>query len=161
VAAAAKMTWIVGDASSKFKESLTVNGSTPAGVNSTNPFGGTQGGGWSALTFPVSDTLLGTGFSVAPLGESAPKNASAIGYVETKLTPGDSQSTCLSFGVVMFSALVQNKAKDGILNVWKTDGLHFKRAWTDGITTFGTCADYPSEPCVDLNKMVTGGITDL
>jgi len=138
-AAAAKMTWIVGDASSKFKQTLTVNGLAPSGVNQTNPFGGAQGGGWNALTFNISDAILQA-------------NLQYPAMVQTQVQPGDNESACLSFGVILISALVRNGSNDGILNIWKTNGLHFNRGGTDVPATFGTCTEYPAD-CVNLPAM--------
>src|SRR5205085_2328785 len=72
----AKMTQIVGDGDSNFKEQLTVNNVVPTGISSTNPFQGALGSAWDNLNFSVSDLMSG--------------NDAAI---STKLTPSDPKST--------------------------------------------------------------------
>ena len=103
----AKMTHIVGDGDTSFKEQLTVNGSVPVGVSATNPFQGALGSSWDNLTFDVSNLMLGDDASVS-----------------TKVTASDPASTdCLSWGAIVFSTSVQDTDGDGLLDVWERNGL--------------------------------------
>jgi hypothetical protein len=148
--AKARMTWIVGDVSSKYAETLTVNEQIPAGLNNSNPFAGanpngtpTQGGGWSALTFDVSDSILSD--SLTGLHP---------GIVHTQVVAGNKQSPCLSFGVIVFSAFVQASDNDGIVDIAKKSGLHFNPGdLSQNPATFGDCTSYPKEPCLNLPAM--------
>ena len=102
-----KMTHIVGDGDSSFKEQLTVNGSVPAGISANNPFQGALGSSWDNLTFDVSNLMLGHDATIS-----------------TKVTPSDPTSTdCLSWGAIVFSTSVQDTDGDGLLDVWEKSGF--------------------------------------
>ncbi|HUP03866.1 MAG TPA: YDG domain-containing protein, partial [Bryobacteraceae bacterium] len=111
------------------------NTSAPLFVNnfplSWNPFNGAVGARWDNPTFR---------FALAP-------NASSF---ETLITPG-SEQTCLTFAAAIASVNVADSDSDGLLDVWETSGLH--RNTQASPATFGTCQDYPSEPCVNLPAM--------
>ncbi len=125
----AKMTQIVGGATSKFAETLTVNGSVPQGVS--NPFVGAEGADWDNYTF---------NYNLAP-------NASSV------QTEVQSSNDCLSWGAIITSTNVQDSDFDGLLDIWETSGLYFNPGVrNDGIppsqispatpttaATFGTC----------------------
>ncbi|MBZ5643476.1 MAG: hypothetical protein LAO19_12000 [Acidobacteriia bacterium] len=101
-----KMTHIVGDGDSNFKEQLTVNGSVPTGVSSNNPFQGALGSSWDNLTFSVSNLMSGDD-----------------SLINTKVTPsGPSSVDCLSWGAILFSTTVQDTDGDGLLDSWEKNG---------------------------------------
>lgn len=130
---AAKMTQIVGDGQSNFNESLTVNGSVPAGVSSDNPFQSAQGPSWDNLTFLFN------------LGEDASS-------LETEVAPVSSSFDCLSWGAIVTSMNVKDPDGDGLLSIWEQHGLHLDVGDADTPATFGTCTDFP-DTCVDLPAM--------
>jgi hypothetical protein len=104
----AKMTHIVGDGFCLFKEQLTVNGSVPTGISSTNPFqSALSGGSWSTLTFDVSNIMALT------------PDASTLSTAVTPLIAG---KDCLSWGAIVFSTTVQDTDGDGLLDSWEING---------------------------------------
>ncbi len=135
----AKMTHIVGGGQPAFKETLTVNGSIPAGVPA-NPFFGAQGPDWDNYTFNYN-------------------LASKASSVQTEV---QSSSDCLSWGAIITSTNVQDSDFDGLLDIWETSGLYLNPGVrNDGTTTpptaatFGTCpapAGSPT-PCVNFPAM--------
>ncbi len=125
--AAAKITNIVANGQSGFSSPLSVNGTTL----SASPFVGAQGTRWDNPTF---------NFNLA-------QNASSF---STLATVGGNQ-TCLTWAAIVASMAVKDTDNDGLLDVWETNGLH--RNTQVSPATFGTCTDYPKEPCVDLPKM--------
>jgi hypothetical protein len=125
--ATAKITDIVANGQSGFSSPLSVNGTTL----STNPFAGMAGGRWDNPTF---------GFSLS---------ADASSFT-TQVSVGTNQ-TCVTFAATVASTLVTDTDGDGLLNVWETKGLHRNTQVTP--PTFGTCSDYPAEPCVNLPAM--------
>jgi hypothetical protein len=133
----ARMTQIVGNGQPGFAATLTVNGKS-TGVSGT-PFVGAQGPRWDNLTFAIS---LATGAS----------------SLTTQITSGGNQ-VCLSWGAVITSTNVVNTDGDGILDSWKTNGLHLNvgspaTSTTASIpATFGGCSDYPKDPCENFPAM--------
>jgi len=96
----ARLTHIVGDGDTNFKEQLTVNGLVPTGVSANNPFQGALGQAWDNLTIDVSDRMSGNDSSIS-----------------TRVTPSDPASTdCLSWGAMVFSVTVQDTDGDGLCN---------------------------------------------
>ena len=124
---AAKMTDIVANGQTAFSESFTVNGSTL----DSKPFVGRQGTRWDSTTYNILAT----------------PNTSSLSTMVTALT----NQTCLTFAAIVVSVNVQDSDGDGLLDVWESKGLH--RNTQVSPATFGTCADYPGEPCVNLPAM--------
>jgi hypothetical protein len=127
---AATMTHIVGNANAASQESLKVNGSVPNGVSSSTPFVGAQGRAWDNLSFSID---------ISP-------NASKT---ETKVVEVGNASACLSWGAVVTAVNVQDSDGDGLLDFWEKNGMH--RNIRTG--TFGGCADFPTETCINLPAM--------
>jgi hypothetical protein len=133
----AKMTHIVGGGQTGFKETLTVNGSIPAGVPA-NPFVGAEGADWDSYTFNYN-------------------LASSASSVQTEV---QSSNDCLSWGAIITSTNVQDSDFDGLLDVWETSGLYFNPGVrNDGMTTppptpasFGTCTGNAAT-CVNFKAM--------
>ena len=123
--AAATITPIVANGQSSFVESLSV---TP-----NNPFTGTAGVRWDSPTLPVV----------------LPQDASS--YSAT-VTSGSNQ-VCLTFAALVTSTVVTDPDYDGLLTTWEKNGLHLNPGDATHPATFGGCADYPSEPCVNLPAM--------
>jgi len=101
---AARMTHIVGDGDANFQDTLTVNGSVPAGVSPTNAFQGALGFSWDNLTFGVS-SIQGNDSSVTTRVVSS---------------GGPNSVDCLSWGAIIFATNVQDTDGDGLLDVWET-----------------------------------------
>ena len=133
-----RMTQIVGNGQPNFAETLTVNGSVPSGVSGT-PFDGATGSRWDNLTFAINLAL-------------------GANQLTTQVTAGNNQ-VCLSWGAVLMSTNVVNTDGDGILDSWKTKGLHLnvgKPATSTSPSvpaTFGGCADDPDDSCENLPAM--------
>ncbi len=134
----AKMTQIVGNGQPNFAETLTVNGSVPSGVSGT-PFDGSAGSRWDNLTYAINLAL-------------------GANQVTTQVTSNNNQ-VCLSWGAVLMSTNVVNSDGDGILDSWKTSGLHLNvgspaTSKTSSVAaTFGGCLDFPRDTCEDLKSM--------
>ena len=134
----AKMTQIVGNGQPNFAETLTVNGSVPSGVSGT-PFDGSAGSRWDNLTYAINLAL-------------------GANQVTTQVTSNNNQ-VCLSWGAVLMSTNVVNSDGDGILDSWKTNGLHLNvgspaTSKTSSVpATFGGCSDYKNDPCENLSAM--------
>ncbi len=96
----ARMTQIVGNGDTNFKERLTVDGVVPAGVSADNPFQGALGSAWDNLTFNVSLT--------------------SDSSVSTHVGPVISSVDCLSWSAIVFSTPVKDTDKDGLLDIWET-----------------------------------------
>ena len=123
----ARLTSIVANGQPGFSAPLSVNGQTL----STNPFVGAQGSHWDNPSFNIN----------------LPTNASSFSAMATA---GNSQ-TCVTWAAVVASTYVPDSDNDGLLDLWESKGLH--RNTTVSPATFGTCSDYPSEPCVNLPAM--------
>ena len=123
----AKISHLVANGQAGFSSPLSVDGK-PAG---TNPFVGLAGGRWDNPTF---------NFALADDAASFP----------TQVTGGNNQ-TCLTFAAVVASTIVKDTDGDGLLDKWEDSGLH--RNTQVSPATFGTCAQYPGEPCVNLPQM--------
>jgi hypothetical protein len=124
--AAAKLTAIVANGQRGFSSSLSANGEYLGG----DPFVGAQGARWDNPSYS---------FNLAP-------NASSF---STTATGGN--NTCLTWAAVVASVNVQDTDNDGLLDIWETQGLH--RNTTVSPATFGTCAEYPEDPCENLPAM--------
>jgi hypothetical protein len=124
---AARITGIVANGQPGFSSPFTVNGTSLG----TSPFVGAQGARWDNFT---SNFALAANSSVFP----------------TQLTVGNNQ-TCLTTAALVASMNVQDSDGDGLLDVWESNGLH--RNTQVSPATFGTCSDYPAEPCVNLPAM--------
>lgn len=127
--AAARMTQIVGNGQPGDRQTVKVNG---VGVSS-NPFVGAQGVRWDNPTFNFN---LST-------------NASTL---TTEVT-GDSNQVCLTWGAIVTSTNVTDTDRDGLLDTWETNGLHLNPGTATAPATFGGCANYPGEACVNLPQM--------
>ena len=125
--AAARITGIVANGQPGFSSPLSVNGQTL----DTDPFEGAQGGRWDNPSYKINLAANASSFS-------------------TLATVGNSQ-TCLTWAAIVASVNVQDTDNDGLLDIWETKGLHRNTAVSPA--TFGTCADYPAEPCVNLPAM--------
>ncbi len=123
----ARMTSIVANGQTGYSSPLSVNGDTIA----THPFQGAQGVRWDNPTFQLDLNAGASSFS-------------------TMATAGNNQ-TCLTFAAIVASTIVRDSDHDGLLDIWENQGLH--RNTQVFPATFGTCAQYPSEPCVNLPKM--------
>lgn len=123
----AKITNIVASGQAGFSAPLSVNGITLG----TGLFAGSAGGRWDN---PTSAFTLAAGASSFSVSAEA----------------GDNQ-TCLTWAATITSMVVADSDRDGLLDVWETSGLHRNTQVTPA--TFGTCADYPAEPCVNLPAM--------
>ena len=139
---AATMTHIVGNGQPAYKETLTVEGAVPAGVSSTQPFlGAAPGGKWDNVTF---------GIGIKP-------NDAAT---ETKAVIAGNASDCLTWSAIVTSTNVQDSDNDGLLDIWEKNGFHRNTQATPA--TFGGCADFPTEPCVNLPAMgARNGVRDV
>jgi hypothetical protein len=159
---AAKMIPIVSNGQPDFLASITVNNSAPLTPDppstgtSTNPFNGSAGPRWDNPTF-----------------NNIPVVGGAASY-STQVTTGNNQ-TCLTFAGLWTSINVEDPDGDSLVTKWETDGMHLNRHLNLNLlsssthrwdprdpsqpATFGTCADYPSEPesCVNLPGMGGGG----
>ncbi len=124
---AAKITGIVANGQPGFSSPFTVNGTSLG----TSPFVGAQGVRWDNFT---------SNFTLAANASTFP----------TLLTVGNNQ-TCLTTAALVASMNVQDSDGDGLLDIWETNGLH--RNTQVSPATFGTCSDYPAEPCVNLPAM--------
>jgi hypothetical protein len=125
--AAAMMTNIVANGQPGFSSSLFVNGTTL----SNNSFVGAQGARWDNPTYAFSLAEEASSFS-------------------TLVTVGNNQ-TCLTSVAIIASMNVKDSDGDGLLDIWETKGLH--RNTQVSPATFGTCSDYPAEPCLNLPAM--------
>ncbi len=122
----ARMTGIAGNGQKKFTSPLAVNGQTI----DTDPFVGAQGANWDNPSYNLN----------------LPTNASSFSVMATA-----SSSTCVTWAAIVASTNVTDSDSDGLLDLWETKGLH--RNTSVSPATFGTCSDYPSEPCVNLPAM--------
>jgi hypothetical protein len=133
--ALAQMTPIVANAQPDYLETLTVNG---AALNGT-PFIGRAGGKWDNPTFPIG---------------LAKDSASYT----TQVTANNNQ-VCLTFASIWTSTNVTDTDNDGLLDKWETRGLHLNPGSSTLPATFGGCADYPADACVDLPAMGANALT--
>jgi MBG domain-containing protein/YDG domain-containing protein/galactose oxidase-like protein len=137
---AGTMTQIVGNGQPGFKAQLKVHDASPPAIGN-QPFVGAQGPNWDNLTFPIS------------MATNAPS-------VDTTVTEVGGASVCMSWSTVVTSAYVQDSDNDGLLDIWEQAGLH--RNTQVSPATFGTCADYPAEPCENLPAMgAKNGVQDI
>jgi hypothetical protein len=125
--AAARMTGIVANGQPGFASPLSVNGRTL----DTDPFEGAQGVRWDNPSYNINLAANASSFS-------------------TLATVGNNQ-TCLTWAAIVAGTNVQDSDNDGLLDLWETKGLH--RNTQVSPATFGTCADYPAEACVNLPAM--------
>jgi len=158
-----RMTHIVGDGQSNFKEQLTITGQSgtsliPRGVSSTNPFLGAQGLSWDNLTFDLVDAH----------GNSLISANDASLTTTVGPAPGGGSSDCLSWGAIVTSVEVADSDRDGLLDNWEQYGLYEKITKdTSGNVTealFGKCADFSADTanCVDLPHMgAKNGVPDI
>ena len=123
----ARITGIVANGQPGFSSPLSVNGNTL----DTDPFVGAQGVRWDNPTYNINLAANASSFS-------------ALATVGTN-------QTCLTFAAIVASVAVQDSDGDGLLDLWETKGLH--RNTQVSPATFGTCSDYPAEPCVNLPAM--------
>src|SRR5262249_17369351 len=133
----AKMAVIMGNGRPGDDTTLNVNSAFQPSVFK-DQFIGKAGGRWDNPTFTIK-------FGI---------NDASYNYHMTA-----NGGVCQTQVAVVTSTRVVDPDNDGKLSIWETSGLHlntgsaypghpsFKPA------TFGTCADYPSEPCVPLHLM--------
>jgi hypothetical protein len=133
--AAATMTPIAGNGQSGFVETVSATPNNGTIQNFNNPFTGSAGsvGRWDSPTLPIN----------------LPQDASS--YYAT-VTSGSNQ-VCLTFAALVTSTVVTDPDYDGLLTAWETKGLHLNPGDATHPATFGGCADYPSDPCVNLPAM--------
>ncbi len=129
VSITSKMTEIVGNGQPGFDETLNINTATRPGTFKTI-FTGTAGPRWDNPTF---------NFYLQPNESTWSSHVTFNGQA------------CLTWGAVVTSIRVLDTDNDGLLDVWETRGLHLNTQANPA--TFGGCADYPSEPCVNLPAM--------
>jgi YVTN family beta-propeller protein len=125
----ARVTGVVANGQSGFSAPWSVNGTTL----SSNPFDGALGARWDNPSYNISLAAN-----------------SSTGSFTTLETAGNS-ATCLTWGAIIASVNVQDSDNDGLLDIWETSGLHVNTQVSPA--TFGTCAQYPSDPCVNLKAM--------
>jgi hypothetical protein len=65
----------------------------------------------------------------------------------------DNNQTCLTFAAFVASTAVVDTDRDGLLDLWETRGLVWNPGTASTPARFGTCADFPNEPCVNLPAM--------
>ena len=123
----AKITPIVANGKPGFSSRLSIDGD----ALNPNPFVGSAGGRWDNPTYNFSLDSEESSFS-------------------TQVSAQDNQ-TCLTWSAIVASVKVKDTDADGLLDIWETKGLH--RNTQVSPATFGTCQDYPSEPCVNLPAM--------
>lgn len=129
----ATMAQIVANGQPGFDENLTVNGSSlQNGFLNNGPFDGSAGVRWDNPAFNIN---------LAP-------NASSY---STEATLQSNSNVCLTWAAVVTSTPVVDSDSDGLLDTWETKGIHLNTTTTPA--TFGGCADYPTDPCVDLPAM--------
>ncbi len=135
----AKMTAIVGNGQTAYRETLSVAGENE-GPDDVGPFYGAQGANWDSPTYPFDLNSDASSFNV-----------------RSHVT---SSQSCLSWSAIVASTNVQDSDGDGLLDVWETRGVH--RNTQASPATFGGCSDYPSEPCVNLPAMgAKNGLRDI
>ncbi len=128
-AAGAKMTQIVGNGQSAFSSVVSGDDS----VIAVNPFKGAQSPRWDNPTFNIKLEENDSSFET---------QASVSG-----------RSACLTWSALILSTNVKDSDGDGLLDVWETRGMHLRTGDATHEATFGTCADYAAEPCVNLPAM--------
>ena len=130
------MTQIAGNGQSSFNTVLRVNHDNIG----THQFPGSAGPNWDNPTYNISLN----------------KNDSSY----TTEMDAENNATCLAFGAIITSTPVVDSDNDGILDVWESGGIH--RNTQSSPATFGSCADYPKEPCVNLPAMgAKNGVQDI
>jgi hypothetical protein len=136
--ALAKMTQIVGNGQQGYVETLAVNGAALNG----SPFTGTAGPNWDNRTFPIG----------------LPEDSASY---TTQVTANTNQ-VCLTFSSIWTSANVKDKDNDGLLDKWEMFGMHLNPGTSTQPATFGGCADFPADPCVNLPMMGANvGVPDI
>jgi hypothetical protein len=123
---AARVTAIAANGQQGYTSPLSVNGVTL----DTDPFVGAQGPRWDNPTYNVN----------------LPSNASSFAALGTA-----NGNVCATWAAIVASTNVPDSDFDGLPDIWETAGLH--RNTTVSPATFGTCSDFPNEPCVNLPKM--------
>jgi len=123
---AARMTQIVGNGRSDFETTLTYPGGS-----ASNSFRGKAGGRWDNPTYDLS----------------LPPGAASF---STQVRADDDNQLCLTWAAIVTSTNVTDTDGDGLLDSWEQRGLHLNEGSALQKATFGGCADYPSEPCVNL-----------
>lgn len=138
---AAKITYIVGNGQSGFRETLMIHDDGPGSESGNQPFTGAKGASWDNLSFPFE----------------LDENASSV---STRSHVAGGQSNCLSWGAIVVSTKVKDSDNDGLLDLWETSGIH--RNVQASPATFGTCANFPQEACVNLKAMgAVNGVKDI
>ena len=126
-----KATAIVGNGQPGFNSTLNVIDSIGPGLFK-KPFVGAAGTRWDNPTFDFSMKA----------------NDDAYSFHVTS-----SGGVCLTFSSFVTSTRVVDTDNDGLLDVWETKGLHLNIGDSTHPATFGGCADYPAERCVNLPAM--------
>lgn len=125
---AARLTHVVGNGQPRFGSSINY----PGGVGLNELTGGLQAR-FDNDTFNIT----------LPAGAAS---------FNTTATTNDNQA-CYTWAAIIASTNVNDTDGDGLLNSWETKGLHLNEGTSTQKATFGGCADYPAEPCVDLKAM--------
>jgi len=125
---AARLTSIVGNGQPTYRASLAINGSTFFRL-----FTGGRGARWDNPTFAFPLSSGASSFRVQ--------------------AAADDTNLCLTWGAIVTSMNVADSDADGLLDTWETNGMHLNPGTATSSATFAGCAQYPSEPCVDLPRM--------
>src|SRR6266446_7351844 len=100
----AKITHIVGNGQSNKSESVFLNGvNLPSLYTNLPPFPGLYNGSWDDPTWPVNSVVRANDASET-----------------TSVVPAPTNSSCVSWGAVIFSSTVQSSDGDGLLDTWKS-----------------------------------------
>ncbi len=100
----AKITHIVGNGQSNKSESVFLNGvNLPSLYTNLPPFPGLYNGSWDNPTWPVNSVVRANDASET-----------------TSVVPAPTNSSCVSWGAVIFSSTVQSSDGDGLLDTWKS-----------------------------------------
>lgn len=117
----AEITHIVGNGQSNKVESVALNSANlPSLYGSLPPFPGIYNGSWDNPTWLPANTA----------GAVNADDSTAT----TLVTPGSSNSGCVSWGAIIFKTTVANPDGDGLLKTWKTNQANFGFAYTDALS---------------------------
>src|SRR5262249_40396253 len=126
-----KVTMIAGGGQPGFSTTTNITSSFKPS-NYKNAFTGTAGATWDNPTLTFNFGLNDS--SYAPHITAHP-------------------DVCLTFLNMVTVTRVVDTDADGKLDIWETAGVHLNPGDATHPATFGTCADYPAEPCLNLPAM--------
>lgn len=113
----AEITHIVGNGQANKAESVALNGTNlPSLYSNLPPFPGIYNGSWDNPTWLPANTegLVGGDATMAT----------------TSVTPGQTNTGCVSWGAIIFKTTVDAPDGDGLLKVWKTN-----QGYTDALSS--------------------------